>query len=108
MHTIGSATRMETRVNIQWPWLALIALAQLATVVYLIRIISMTKRRRWPEWKDSSLATLFHGLDGTTRRDMSTLGSLEDMESATKVLSVRLDLAQGGGKLVGVPAAKAQ
>ncbi|KAI9794806.1 MAG: hypothetical protein M1816_002934 [Peltula sp. TS41687] len=60
----GTAFMQESYVHVRWSWLAFPAGLLLASAGVLVMCILYSKRRKIVLWKSSSLALLFHYLDG--------------------------------------------
>ena len=96
---IGNAAAEQSFVHIEWAWLSL-PLALLVLVLAFLLLVFVTTRRLGLEpWKDSSLATLFHGLDNEGRRRVRTLNFEEDMGEAAQGLIVRMEMEDHGWAL---------
>lgn len=63
-HVEGGAYRQETYVHVQWAWMALPGLLVAASIVILLATMFKNESNGALPWKTSSLALLFHGLDG--------------------------------------------
>lgn len=63
----GQAQRTEICVNVQWAWISLPAALLGLGILFLVAVIFTTRMKmnhRWQgDWKSSSLALMFHGLD---------------------------------------------
>ncbi|KAL9061347.1 MAG: hypothetical protein Q9162_000221 [Coniocarpon cinnabarinum] len=60
----GRAYQTTTFIHVQWGWLALPITLMVLTILLLIIVIIQTHKKRAVVWKSSSLALLFHKLDG--------------------------------------------
>ena len=83
---IGTTSKMETYVHVRWAWLGLpIGLLILSTIFLIITMIT-SKRRGFAIWKTSSLAMLFHGLDGIQEHHaVESRGQMDDIAVHTRV-----------------------
>lgn len=92
----GVATSSVTYIEIVWPRLILpISLIILTSAVLIITIVR-NKQRGMPSWKSSSLALLFHELDGWGVSETQTTGP-EEVEGRAKGMNARV--INSGGKL---------
>ena len=69
----GDAYDNVVFVHIRWPWLILPVLVVLLAIVFLWVSILYSRRRQTALWKSSSLALLFHGLDGWHDDDLGAI-----------------------------------
>jgi len=60
----GLAYQNETFVHVQWIWMALPGGLVAISTVFLCATMFRSERKRAMAWKSSSLALLFHGLEG--------------------------------------------
>ena len=57
----GQCLVQETYISVVWPWIFLPAAICLAVLVLLVAVAVTTKRSGTRPWKDSSIASFFHG-----------------------------------------------
>lgn len=94
----GTSHRVETYIHVRWEWLSLpVGLATLS-IVFLVATIAKNERRRGMAWKSSSLALLFHGLEGVGRGAGEGLGQMKEVAKRTRVVLTRGD--DGEWKLI--------
>ncbi|KAL9091852.1 MAG: hypothetical protein Q9159_001224 [Coniocarpon cinnabarinum] len=92
----GRAYQTTTFIHVQWGWLALPITLMVLTILLLIIVIIQTHKKRAVVWKSSSLALLFHKLDGwdipegsiTDRHKLQDVAILKPLGS--NLYSVRL------------------
>jgi hypothetical protein len=85
VHVNGTAYKMETYVHVRWRWMALpIALVGLS-IVFLAATILKNEHKSALAWKSSSLALLFHGLEGVGK-GAEGLGQMESVAKHTRVV----------------------
>lgn len=93
----GQGFRSETYVHVRWPWLILpVALTLLATILLITSIVLSARRDEL--FKSSSLALLYHGLDGW-ERDGAVLPKYEEpggLEDVAKRMNAVLSRDQLG------------
>ena len=90
----GVAHKNETYVHVKWPWLTFPVGLVLFSILFLITTMIINSRRKALEWKSSSLALLFHGLEKSeTRQAPDGLGQMEEM---AKRMRVRLEMVGNG------------
>jgi hypothetical protein len=95
----GEVLTLETCVRVQWGWISVLAALLGLGIVFLATVIFMTPSGAdWRgDWKGSSLALLFHGLDErviTTERNEMAWRS-EDMFQLAKGIKVQLQRRDG-------------
>lgn len=75
----GTTYNDVTFIHVRWIWLSLPALVVLLANGLLLGSILLNRQRRVVLWKSSSLALLFHGLDGWQRDelDVDRIGQIE-------------------------------
>ena len=87
----GTIMVNDTCVSVQWEWMSFLAIMLLLTLVFLVATIAYWYRGNWREdWKSSSLAVLFHGVE-PPRRGLLRQG---EIYKASKDVKVQL---QGDG-----------
>jgi hypothetical protein len=99
---LGEAFRGQACVHIQWPFLAYPAALVLLAIVFFFWMVIETRQRETSrhDWKSSSLALLFHGLDRASvplpREYRTEMIPTKEMDELAERTSVRLSRAQGG------------
>lgn len=97
--TVGEVFETETCVGVRWPYFTVPAAVAGLTVVFLVSMISQTSSRTEKlDWKSSSLALLFHGLDPNVRDQIGPVDRVKDMEVVAKGLCVQLGRSEKGFK----------
>ncbi|KAF7536641.1 hypothetical protein G7054_g4341 [Neopestalotiopsis clavispora] len=81
--TNGVAMNSEVFIAINWAWLALPISVTILTFVLLLVVIITNHARNMPPWRSSSLALLFHEVDGWDSSEMIVSGP-EDMAARAK------------------------
>ena len=87
----GNAASNHTFVYIEWGWISLPVAVLFAVLVFLLIVIMQTRARQFPQWKDSSLTTLFNGLDAECRSVASKLDDNITLEEVAENLLVRVE-----------------
>jgi hypothetical protein len=95
---VGAAYKMETYVHVQWYWLGLPVGLVGMSIIFLLATMWQNERKRALAWKSSSLALLFHGLEGVGRGAGEGLGQMRAVARKTRVVLTRS--ADGEWKLV--------
>jgi hypothetical protein len=94
----GESHRMETYIRVRWDWLGLPVGLIALSIVFLVATIVKNEKRRGMAWKSSSLALLFHGLEGVARGAGEGLGQMKEVAKKTRVVLTRGD--DGEWKLI--------
>jgi len=94
----GIAHRLEPYVHVQWAWIALPGALVLLSIVFLGATMAQNESKRALAWKSSSLALLFHGLEGVRDGTGQGLGQMREVAKRTKVVLQRGD--NGEWKLI--------
>lgn len=81
-------------IAIKWAWLALPISVTVLTFFLLIYVIVLNKARGLPPWRSSSLALLFHQVDGWEGRE-TVLRGPEDMKARAKEMRARVTYEDG-------------
>ena len=92
----GTVLHLQILVQVRWAWLSLLVLLEVGTAVLLACTIGRTMRHGNVVWKQSSLATLFHGLDDTNEHVGSGAMGIKEMEDAAKSMTVSLGQGRDG------------
>ncbi|OAG06952.1 uncharacterized protein CC84DRAFT_1195324 [Paraphaeosphaeria sporulosa] len=96
----GKSTSMESYVHVRWGFSILPVAVVLATVLFLIAGMVLTRRSQTKLWKSSALAALFHGLDHDTRALFDAEDDLEQKKTQAKRVKVRLQQDASDGTLL--------
>ncbi|KAK8236449.1 hypothetical protein IWZ00DRAFT_557810 [Phyllosticta capitalensis] len=92
----GTVHESVTCVEVRWIWLLYPIIALFLTVVFLALAIFQGRATHQPwhnDWKSSSLALLFHGLEPETREKYGAVPKQKDMIEAAE--KIRVQLVQG-------------
>ena len=99
--TSGHVVQNETCLGVQWAWTVVPITLIIATIAFVILIIRKTSSQRHRQnWKSSSLALLFNGLDTTTRNNQGLVDQWEDMDKAAKSMLTKLEHTEAGWRFV--------
>jgi hypothetical protein len=90
---MGHASSMQTFVHIEWAWISLPLVVLFGVLGFLLVVIARTRSHRIPIWKDSSLATLFHGIDFEGR---ARIGDGETLDEAAEGLLASVEQHEDG------------
>ncbi|KAL9112589.1 MAG: hypothetical protein Q9227_003160 [Pyrenula ochraceoflavens] len=86
----GTVFQTQTYIQVRWMYLALpIALAAL-TIFALLVAITESHKRKIVAWKSSSLALLFHELNGLDENDLTGITDTDGLEARAKRLKMTL------------------
>lgn len=102
----GIAWQSQTCVRIHWWFLAYPAFLVILAILFMGMMLAETRRRDVSrnDWKSSTLALLFHGLDRQTvavSQATARTTSLEDMKSLARGTQVTLVRTGGGWQFAG-------
>lgn len=88
----GTAFKNETYVQVQWVWLCLPMTLVSMSILFLVATMIVNHRKRAMAWKSSSLALLFHGLEGVGSRGTGEgMGDMDELAKKTRVILTRGD-----------------
>lgn len=93
---LGKVYSTQTYVLVTWPWLILPVGLVLASCMVLFAAIVSSNRHQTMVWKSSSLAVLFHGLEGSEERS-GLLVYRKQMEKTAEEMKVQLTENTNGG-----------
>lgn len=85
----GLAWENETYVLVRWEWMTLPLAVLVMSVAYLVTTIAANGARRERIWKSSSLALLYHGLNGWSHEDLRA-ENVQDMNKMAKKMKAQL------------------
>lgn len=85
----GLAYQNETFVHVQWIWMALPGGLVAISTVFLCATMFKSERRKAMAWKSSSLALLFHGLEGVGGGAGEGLNRMRAVARRTRVVLSR-------------------
>ena len=95
---LGRTNSSLTVIQVRWGWAALPIALVLLGCFFLSISIWESQRFNVEVWKDSSLATLYHGLDQPLLKDSAQAVTTSDMKHRAK--STTVQLMEVGGKKV--------
>jgi hypothetical protein len=100
----GDANKVETCVQVRWPWIAFPATLVLLSSIFLALTIRSTKQGSSSVsgrkvWKTSSLAVLFNGLDEHLLKNQGPMVRKSEMVDRAAKLKVVLEFEDDGWKL---------
>ncbi len=93
---LGHEHYTTTHIRINWPWLCFPAGLVVVAVVFLIAAIISSHTSSKTGWKSSSLAILFHGLDGWIEQEVRDHRSTRGMQMAAKDMWAKLSEGDDG------------
>jgi hypothetical protein len=93
---LGSSITYTAFTHVRWGWLAFPIILETLGIVFLL--IVLCRNRKWPLWKGSILAALYHGLESESSG--MDLQSTSGMGEAAKSTRVRLIFSQELEKMV--------
>ncbi|KAF2143983.1 uncharacterized protein K452DRAFT_306628 [Aplosporella prunicola CBS 121167] len=95
----GTAFRDETYISVRWKWAALPPALLLLTAFYLACAVLQNAKRGTALWKSSSLALLFHELEGWQKNELA-VKDMEDLQHAVADIRAQVGDESGGLKFV--------
>jgi hypothetical protein len=96
----GKSMSMESYVHVRWGFAILPVAIVLATGLFLVVAMVLTRRSQTELWKSSALAMLFHGLDRDARAMFDLEDSLGQKKRQAKHVRVRLQRDATDGTLL--------
>lgn len=90
----GVAMQSEVFIAINWVWLALPISVTVLTFVLLLCVIVINNSRGMPAWRSSSLALLFHQVDGWDGVE-TVVGGPDDVKARAKEMKARVTYEDG-------------
>ncbi|KAG9521981.1 hypothetical protein KCV07_g3395, partial [Aureobasidium melanogenum] len=98
---IGAVYQTETRIQVQWPWLAYPASLLLLALGFMVAGISNSAlHTRDRVWKGSPLPLMLHGVDNEIRSEQQHKTELKEMEVMARQLRVQIQEKDDGWRLV--------
>ncbi|KAG9765618.1 hypothetical protein KCU73_g327, partial [Aureobasidium melanogenum] len=98
---IGAVYQTETRIEVQWPWLAYPASLLLLALGFMVATIyNSALHTRDQVWKGSPLPLMLHGVDDEIRSVQQHKTELKEMEAMAKQLQVQIQEKDEGWRLV--------
>lgn len=98
---IGAVYQTETRIQVQWPWLAYPASLLLLALAFMVATIyNSALHTRDRVWKGSPLPLMLHGVDDEIRSVQQHKTELKEMEIMAKQLRVQIQEKDDGWRLV--------
>ena len=96
---MGNVTVSEVYVVVDWEWMILPAVLEVAGVILLLATMMMTQRHNVSLWKTSSLALIYHGLEGRSLRNQDVAQDVCGMSLAAGTTVVKLGTADEDGRV---------
>ena len=91
----GQAQALDVYVRVRWAWLSLPLMMVVFGVLFLAISIMFSSRPGRHVWKSSTLATIFHRLDGWTPDELDQRTE-KDMKTAAMEMQVIIDTDANG------------
>jgi len=85
----GTASRVETYVHVEWPWITLPTALVGMSILFLGGTMMKNESKHALAWKSSSLALLFHGLEGVRKNTGAGMGQMREVARKTRVVLTR-------------------
>jgi len=85
----GTATRDETFVQVQWHWLTLPTALVGMSILFLGGTMLKNESKHALTWKSSSLALLFHGLEGVRKNTGEGIYQMREVARKTRVVLIQ-------------------
>jgi hypothetical protein len=85
----GTASREETYVHVEWPWITLPTALVGMSILFLGGTMMKNESKHALAWKSSSLALLFHGLEGVRKNTGAGMGQMREVARKTRVVLTR-------------------
>ena len=96
---IGNSMTSSSRAVVRWPWLTLLIVELVGSLLLLVIVLIQTKKNGLHSWSNNILAIFFHGLDERPV-DGKAYGSQTAMNGRAKKMLVELQQSDDGGRLV--------
>lgn len=94
----GEAYRVETYIQVRWPWIILPICAVLGSILLLLGTALANKQQGAVLWKDSVLPLLMGRLDIAAESEIGSLRNVDEVQRVLKKIDVVMD--DDGGHLV--------
>jgi Protein of unknown function (DUF3176) len=88
-YVLGTASRVETFVHVQWHWITLPLALVGMSILFLGGTMMKNESKRALAWKSSSLALLFHGLEGVRKNTGEGMDQMRDVARKTRVVLIQ-------------------
>ncbi|KAG9188423.1 hypothetical protein G6011_02346 [Alternaria panax] len=88
--TNGKSITVESYVHVRWGFAVLPIAAVVATLIFLLAVMTMTHTSDTQVWKSSALVSLLHGLDHQTKERFGPNDSLVAKKKQAKAVKVKL------------------
>jgi hypothetical protein len=82
----GTAYRVETYIHVQWQWIALPTALVGMSILFLGGTMMKNESKHALAWKSSSLALLFHGLEGVRKNTGEGMDQMREVARKTRVV----------------------
>ena len=96
----GALGKYDPFYKIRWQWLIYPTTLEVASALYLTAVMFLSRKHGLPLWKNSTLATLYHGIDLRAHPEGAAIEGTADMERVAKETRVRLAYTPIGFRLV--------
>jgi len=87
---VGQYFLEQTFVKVEWAWISLPLAMLVLVLVFLVVVAVRTRKYQLEPWKESSIATLLHGLRSQTGEEFQSLIAPESMDDAATTTHARL------------------
>ncbi|KAI2615550.1 hypothetical protein GGR54DRAFT_612919 [Hypoxylon sp. NC1633] len=94
----GPETAMVVLVRVRWVWIILPVVLQVAAMVFVCTTVASSKRQGLPDWKSSSLATLFFGMRLSSHVQHEGVEKWSDMVTLAKNYWPEVKVKQNSAK----------
>lgn len=88
-YVLGTASREETYLHVQWHWMTLPTALVGMSILFLGGTMMKNESKHALAWKSSSLALLFHGLEGVRKNTGEGMDQMRDVARKTRVVLVQ-------------------
>jgi len=85
----GTASRVETYIHVQWQWITLPTALVGMSILFLFGTMMKNESKHALAWKSSSLALLFHGLEGVRKNTGEGMDQMREVARKTRVVLTR-------------------
>ena len=85
---------------VQWQWLILPLALQAATLLFMLYVMTQSRRLNLALWRHSLLASMYHGIDVNEHLAGASLQTLDDMERVAARTTVGVGQTSTGYRLV--------
>jgi hypothetical protein len=96
----GNMTTPVAHVDVAWYWFILPATLNVAAIILLLATAVLSHSRKTQLWKSSTLALLYHGLEGQEPVQDLALAKVSEMSQRASTTSAELGLEKPSGRIV--------